>query len=210
MADAGDAKVRFGSFTSFPRSRRVRFAPRADVRPMPAFMSTSARTARCEPFRFFRLWLWLGCRAARQAHRKDRALARLAFHRHVATHHARELASDGEAKPRPAETLRGRGISLAELLEQFCLLLRSHADAAVRDREFDPVATAGDPARPQPNLAFLSELAGITQQVEQNLPQPHGVHGQCPEVLLGVNDEAVLVLLGKLSGGADDLVDQRC
>jgi hypothetical protein len=27
---------------------------------------------------------------------------------------------------------------------------------------------------------------------------------------LGVNDEAVLVLLGKLSGGADDLVDQRC
>src|SRR6266536_2144358 len=29
-----------GSFTSFPPSRRIRFAPRADVRPMPAFMST--------------------------------------------------------------------------------------------------------------------------------------------------------------------------
>jgi len=31
-----------------------------------------------------------------------------------------------------------------------------------------------------------------------------------PKVLLGVDDEAVLVLLGKLSGGSDDLVDQRC
>src|SRR5258707_12655645 len=29
-----------GSFTSFPPSRHVRFAPRADVRPMPAFIST--------------------------------------------------------------------------------------------------------------------------------------------------------------------------
>jgi hypothetical protein len=36
------------------------------------------------------------------------------------------------------------------------------------------------------------------------------VHGQCPEVLLGVNDEAVLVLLGKLSGGAEDILDRCC
>src|SRR5262245_3258938 len=107
MADAGDAKVRFGSFTSFPRSRRVRFAPRADIRPMPAFMSTSARTARCEPFRFFRLWLQLGCRAARQPHRKHGALARLARHGHVATHHAPELAGDGKAKPGPTVAPRG-------------------------------------------------------------------------------------------------------
>src|SRR5262249_2249218 len=52
-------------------------------------------------------------------------------------------------------------------------------------------------------------LAGIAEEIEQYLSQPHGVHGQCAKVLLGVNDEAVLVLLGKLSGGADDLVDQR-
>ena len=55
-----------------------------------------------------------------------------------------------------------------------------------------------DPACRKLNLARFGELARIAQQVEQNLPQPHGVHGQCPEVLLGVNDEAVLVLLGKL------------
>jgi hypothetical protein len=29
---------RSGSFRSFPPSRRVRFAPRTDIRPMPAFM----------------------------------------------------------------------------------------------------------------------------------------------------------------------------
>ena len=34
------ASVRSGSFTSLPPSRRVRFTPRADIRPMPAFMST--------------------------------------------------------------------------------------------------------------------------------------------------------------------------
>src|SRR6516162_3983569 len=38
------ASVRSGSFTSFPPSRRVRFAPRADIRPMPAFMSTRSST----------------------------------------------------------------------------------------------------------------------------------------------------------------------
>src|SRR5262249_43207581 len=144
--------------------------------------------------------------APRQAYRKHRTFARFALHLHVAAHHARELAGDGEPEPSAAETLRGRGISLAELLEQFCLLLRSHADAAVRDRKLDPAASVGDSARSQRDLTFLGELAGIAQQVEQNLPQPHGVHGQRAEVLLGVDDEAVLVLLGKLSGGADDLV----
>src|SRR5262249_47201948 len=44
----------------------------------------------------------------------------------------------------------------------------------------------------------------------QYLAQPHGVHGEDAQVLVGVDNETVLVLLGKLSGGADDLVDQRC
>ena len=70
----------------------------------------------------------------------------------------------------------------------FVLLLRRHANAGVSDRELDPVATVGDPARLQPDLAFLGELRA--------------------EVLLGVNDETVLVLLGKLFGGADDVVNQ--
>ena len=37
-----------------------------------------------------------GC-TARQAYREHRALAQLARHRHIGTHHARELAGDGKA-----------------------------------------------------------------------------------------------------------------
>src|SRR5262249_9307455 len=48
-------------------------------------------------------------RAARQAHREHRAFARLARHRHIAAHHARELAREGKAEPRAAEALSGRG-----------------------------------------------------------------------------------------------------
>ena len=89
----------------------------------------------------------LGLRAARQAHCKDRAFARLARHCHVAAHHAGELAGDGEAKAGAAETLRGRGIGLGELLKQLCLLLRRHADASIGNGKLDPVASIGHPAR---------------------------------------------------------------
>ena len=41
-----------------------------------------------------------------------------------------------------------------------------------------------------------------------NLLEPHRVRGKRAKVLLGFDDEAVLVLLGKLSRGADDLVDK--
>src|SRR5262249_3716210 len=74
----------------------------------------------------------------------------------------------------------------------------------------DPIASIGHLARLQLDLTLFGELAGIAQQVEQYLPQPHGVRGEDTQVLLGVDNETVLVLLGKLSGGADDLVDHRC
>jgi hypothetical protein len=78
--------------------------------------------------------------APRQAHCEHRPLARLARHRHVATRHARELAGDGEAEPGAAEALRGGGISLAELLEQFRLLFRGQTYAGVGDGELDETA----------------------------------------------------------------------
>jgi hypothetical protein len=58
------------------------------------------------------------------------------------------------------------------------------------------------------DLARFGELAGIAEEVEQDLLEPHGVHGERAQVLLRVNDEAVFVLLGKLSRGVDDLVDK--
>src|SRR5262249_14835379 len=137
-------------------------------------------------------------------------LARLARHGHIAAHQARELAGDGKAESRAAEALRGRGIGLSELLEQLGLLLGGHADTGVGYGELDEAVAIADLACRKLDLAFLGELAGVAQQVEQYLPQPHGVYGQCAEVILGVNDEAVLVLLGKLSGSVDNILDQRC
>ena len=66
--------------------------------------------------------VWLGRRilglcAGRQAHRKHRAFARLARHRHVAAHHAREFAGYGEAEAGATETLRSRDIGLGEFLK---------------------------------------------------------------------------------------------
>src|SRR5262249_24742510 len=124
--------------------------------------------------------------------------------------HARELAGDSEPKPRASETLCSRGIGLGELLEQLGLLLRGNADPGVGHGKLDPVASACHPARPQRDLALLGELTSIAQQIEQYLPQPHWIDGEGAKVLLRFDQQAVLVLLGELSGGADDLVDQRC
>src|SRR5262249_11158408 len=189
----------------FLRLQRARWAERQPLRPAeivcgevsfnppsPAFPSITSSGSRLWP---------LFVRTSWQAHRKHRPLAGLARHGHVTAHHARELAREGKAKSRAPETLCSRGIGLAELLEQLGLLLRRHANAGISDRELDPVATVGDPARPQPDFAFPGELARIAEEIEQDLPQPHRVHGQCAEVLLSIDDEAVLVLLGKLSGG---------
>src|SRR5262245_16082350 len=151
----------------------------------------------------------LGWRADRQAHREHRALARLARHRHVAAHHARKLARDGKAKPRSAELLRGRGIGLGEFFEQLCLLLRRHANASIRDGELEEAAAIAHLACRKLDLARFGELAGIAEEVEQYLPQPHGVDGERAKVVRGLNRETVLVLVSKLSCRTDDLVDQR-
>src|SRR6516165_4089399 len=104
----------------------------------------------------------------RQTHYKHRTFAQFARRRHIATHHARELAGDGEAETGAAEALRGRGLGLAECLEQLCLLLRRHANAGIDHRQLDPVASVNHPSRSQLDLTLFGELAGITQQVEQD------------------------------------------
>src|SRR5262249_55126129 len=111
-------------------------------------------------------------------------------------------------KPRAAEALGSRGIGLAELLEELGLLLGGHANAGVSDRELDPVATVGDPARPQPDLAFLGELAGIAEEIEQYLPQTHGIDGEGAEFLVRFHQQTVFVLLSELTRSADPLADQ--
>ena len=99
--------------------------------------------------------------AARQAHCKSRAFARLAHHRHIAAHHAGELAREGKTEPRPAVAARGQGIRLGELLEQLGLLFGGQADAGIRDGKLDLIAPVRHLAHLQRDLALFRELAGI-------------------------------------------------
>src|SRR5215813_13782369 len=58
----------------------------------------------------------------------------------------REMA---RAKACPAVAARGEGIGLGEILKQFCLLLRRHADAGIGNGKLDPVASVGHLAHSQ-------------------------------------------------------------
>src|SRR5262249_44400013 len=98
------------------------------------------------------------------------ALTRFALDRYVAAHHARELSRDRQAEASAAEALRGCLVGLAELVEQLGLLLRRHPNAGIGDRDLDPVAAVSQVACLKLDLAILRELAGIAQQVKQNLP----------------------------------------
>src|SRR5262249_2347370 len=95
-----------------------------------------------------------GSGAAGRPAGENRALPRLARHRHVAAHHARELARDGKAEPGAAVAPRGGAVGLGEFLEQLALLLRRHADAGIGHRKLDPVAAVGDFPDPQLHLAL--------------------------------------------------------
>ncbi len=83
------------------------------------------------------------------------------------------------ARPRPGAAVlaRGRGVGLAELLEQPADRLGGQADAGVAHRERElgrrrPFAVA---RHRQHDFAALGELDGVRQQVEQDLPQPRHV-----------------------------------
>jgi hypothetical protein len=69
----------------------------------------------------------------------------------------------------------------------------------VRDGKLDPVESVGHLAHAQGDLSLLRELAGIAPEIEQNLLEPHGVRVERAQVLLRLDDEAVLVLFGKPS-----------
>jgi hypothetical protein len=64
--------------------------------------------------------VWSVCiRAAGEAHRKHRALAWLARHGDIATHHACQLAGDGKAQSCATVTARGKRIGLGKSWNSF-------------------------------------------------------------------------------------------
>ena len=77
------------------------------------------------------------------------------------------MLGDGEAKTRAAEPLGGRGIRLAERLEQPAELFRGHSNSSVRHPEADLGTTNTLHRQGQRTLA--GELVGVAHQVKQAL-----------------------------------------
>ena len=80
---------------------------------------------------------------------------------------SRELARDCKAQAGAAKPPRRRGIGLGKFLEDFRLLLRGHADAAIGHAQLDPVAAVADPARSKLDLAFLVNLQALLRRLSK-------------------------------------------
>src|SRR5262249_281382 len=84
-----------------------------------------------------------------------------------------------------------------------------HSDAGIGHGDLDPVAAVDHPFDAQLDFALLGELSGIAQQIEQDLPQPHGIDGQAAKIFWAFDHESILILLCQLPRGADDVLKQR-
>src|SRR4029079_14641071 len=101
----------------------------------------------------------------------------------LSAHHLREAPANREPESRAAIFPRGRRVDLREVLEQAARLLRGHPDPGVADPEANPFAAVVRLAQcVEPNGPTLGELAGVAQEVEQDLPQPGQVAPDHAEV----------------------------
>jgi hypothetical protein len=108
-------------------------------------------------------------------------------------HERDELRRDGEAEPGPSELPRRRPVGLCEGLEHEALLLGRDADASVRHDKSQFGRIAGG-RHVHDDLATFGELDGVAHEVDQDLPQAHGVADE-PIRHLGTNAQHQLKVL---------------
>jgi hypothetical protein len=148
-------------------------------------------------------------RTLRQTDLEAGAAPELAGGRDGASQQLTEPLRDGQAQPGPPVLLERRSIRLAELVEDPCELLLVHTDSRVGDPEDEPILRALCRAsRLQPDGPILRELAGVAQQVEQDLAQLGGVALHAAEALESGQLERVLVLADQGLDGALDAAHQ--
>ena len=117
----------------------------------------------------------------------------------LAPHHFHQTPTDGQTQARAAEFPCGAPVRLTEGLEQVPGLLWRHADAGV----FDIDGQADTPIRGfangdiQSDVARFSELDGIVDQIDQNLPQAQRIaHQVVGHVRSHVNQELQSLFMG--------------
>ena len=93
-------------------------------------------------------------------------------------HQLAELLADGQPQPRASILAGKRGVCLIEGLEEVRDLLRTHADAGVRDRELQARMRSGRyllRCHLHQDRALVGELDGIVDQIDEDLAQPQGI-----------------------------------
>ena len=111
-----------------------------------------------------------------------------AFRPDASPHRLHYLSRQGESEPGSAMPLGERGVDLGELVEDLLQLLGRNPDAGVLDAEqqVPPLRWLGGRARAHRHLdaPLFRELDGVTEEVDQYLPEPSGVplylFGQIP------------------------------
>ena len=144
---------------------------------------------------------------------ENRTLARCAVDLDQSAHHLHQLLADGKAESGAAITARGCGAALLEYLEQALLRFLRYADAGVPHRYADARVSGRGGVRVDAHrylhLAFLGELDGVADQVDQYLAQPPRVaRDACRHRRCKVMDQldASLVRTGRQKLG--DFLDQ--
>ena len=135
-----------------------------------------------------------------------RACAGRALDRDVAAQHGAEVLGDGEPKARAAEAPGGRGVRLAERLEQLAELFLCHADPRVRHAETGSRIVLARHHKRQRALA--RELVGIAQQVKQTLLYLGVVGAKAANIRRADHLDAILILVGQRLDDRQHLLDQ--
>src|SRR5579871_5355743 len=96
------------------------------------------------------------------------AVSKRAFDPDVTIHERQQLARDRQAQARPGTALLASASPLPELLKYLVNFLRRDTDTRIFDP--DRYFAVGILTRAQRDCALISELAGVTQQVQDDLP----------------------------------------
>ncbi len=129
-------------------------------------------------------------RFGRDGEVEDAAFANLAFHPHPPTQQLRQAFADGQAQAGAAVLAGGGGVHLRERAEQAVQPVRGDADARVSYHKMQDIPRrAGVIGLRSPDalldlyrehhFAFFSELQGVVEQVDEDLPQAGHVTHDC-------------------------------
>ena len=115
---------------------------------------------------------------------KRAAVAFFALHPNAPVHHMDQAAGDGQAQAGAAESPGERPVHLSERLENHGLLFGGDADAGVAHREVQTASALPTQRSTETETsALVGELDRISDQIDEDLPEPPRIAAHEPRAL---------------------------